>query len=175
QKAYDNMTLGSGEMKPDALKGIQESYDAGITDEFIVPFLVDKAGLIEDHDAVIFVNFRPDRAIRIATAISNPEATDKYVTAGKAESKKKHVLDDILFGSNMHYHETVKSLIAFPLQPLDDIYGEVIAKNGLKQLRIAETKKYAHVTFFFDGGSEKTRSEERRVGKECRSRWSPYH
>src|SRR5690554_7092387 len=156
QKAYDNMTLGSGEMKPDALKGIQESYDAGITDEFIVPFLVDKAGLIEDHDAVIFANFRPDRAIRIATAISNPEATDKYVTAGKAVFNKKHVLDDILFVSMMHYNETVKGLIAFPLQTLDDIYGEVIAKNGLKQLRIAETEKYAHVTFFFDGGSEKT-------------------
>lgn len=156
QKAYDNMTLGSGEMKPDALKGIQESYDAGITDEFIVPFLVDKAGLIEDHDAVIFANFRPDRAIRIATAISNPEATDKYVTADKAVFNKKHVLDDILFVSMMHYNETVKGLIAFPLQTLDDIYGEVIAKNGLKQLRIAETEKYAHVTFFFDGGSEKT-------------------
>ncbi|MDY0074345.1 MAG: 2,3-bisphosphoglycerate-independent phosphoglycerate mutase [Acholeplasmataceae bacterium] len=154
QKAYDNMTLGTGK-KQDALKGIQSSYDEGITDEFIVPFVSNEVGLIKDHDAIIFANFRPDRAIRIATAFSNPEATKFYQTEGKPNFNPKHVLNDIFFVSMMHYNETVKGPLAYELQTLNNLYGEVIANAGLKQLRIAETEKYAHVTFFFDGGSEK--------------------
>ena len=123
--------------------------------EFIIPFVSDEKGLIKDHDAIIFANFRPDRAIRIATAFSNPEKTSLYQTPGKANFDLSHTLKDIFFVSMMHYNESVKGPLAYELQTLDKLYGEVIAENGLKQLRIAETEKYAHVTFFFDGGSEK--------------------
>ena len=155
QKAFDNMVLGTGKHENDALEGIQKSYDQGVTDEFIVPFVVDQNGLIGDKDAIIFANFRPDRAIRIATAFSNPQATNKYVTEGKSTFDPKNAPKDIFFVSMMHYNETVKGPLAYELQTLDNLYGEVIANAGLKQLRIAETEKYAHVTFFFDGGSEK--------------------
>ena len=154
QKAYDNMTLGTGEVQ-DALVGIEKSYREGVTDEFIIPFVSDKNGLITDHDSIIFANFRPDRAIRIATAFSNPEATSRYQTAGKASFDLKHTLKDIFFVSMMHYNETVKGPLAYELQTLNNLYGEVIANANLKQLRIAETEKYAHVTFFFDGGSDR--------------------
>lgn len=154
QKAYNNMTLGTGALQ-DALLGIKKSYDMGVTDEFIIPFVADKAGLIQDDDAIIFANFRPDRAIRIATAFSNPEKTSLYQTPGKASFSLEHTLNNIFFVSMMHYNESVKGPLAYELQTLNNLYGEVIANAGLKQLRIAETEKYAHVTFFFDGGSDK--------------------
>ncbi|VEU81032.1 2,3-bisphosphoglycerate-independent phosphoglycerate mutase [Haploplasma axanthum] len=155
QKAYDAMVLGEGEVIADPLEGINAAYEQGLSDEFIVPFVVNKKGLINDNDAVIFANFRPDRAIRIATAISNPEGTKNFRTDGKAEFKITKELKNILFVSMMHYNEAVKGSLAFPLQQLTNIYGEVIADNNLNQLRIAETEKYAHVTFFFDGGKER--------------------
>ncbi len=155
QKAYDNMVLGTGKTYKDPLEGLQASYDEDITDEFIIPFVVDKKGLIEDHDAVLFANFRPDRAIRMSVALSNPEGTKKFVTEGKPVFDTKNVLKDIFLVSMMHYHEEVKGPLAYDLKELVNIYGEVIANAGLKQLRIAETEKYAHVTFFFDGGSDK--------------------
>ena len=92
QLAFDNMVLGTGKKYPNALAGIQASYDAGITDEFIAPFVVDEKGLIKDHDAIIFANFRPDRAIRIATAFSNPEKANNYHTEGKASFDPKNAL-----------------------------------------------------------------------------------
>ena len=162
QKAYDTMTLGHNDVL-DPLAGIQASYDKGVTDEFIVPFVCDKAGLVQDHDAIIFANFRPDRAIRIATAFSNPDATKLYQTPGKASFNPSHVLKDIFFVSMMHYNESVKGPLAYELQTLNNLYGEVIANAKLKQLRIAETEKYAHVTFFFDGGSEKNLEGSTRI------------
>jgi len=154
QKAYDAMTLGEGEFHPNILKRIQESYDSGVNDEFVVPFVVNKDGLINDNDAVIFANFRPDRAIRIGTAISNPSKANNFKTEGKANFIISKELKNIFFVSMMHYHETVKGVLAYSLTKLDNLYGEVIANNNLTQLRIAETEKYAHVTFFFDGGKE---------------------
>ncbi|PKK96997.1 MAG: 2,3-bisphosphoglycerate-independent phosphoglycerate mutase, partial [Tenericutes bacterium HGW-Tenericutes-3] len=155
QLAFDNMVLGSGKHYDDALDGIQASYDAGVTDEFIVPFVADQNGLIGDHDSIIFANFRPDRAIRIATAFSNPTEANTYHTEGKASFDPKNAPKDIFFVSMMHYNKTVKGPLAYDLQVLNNLYGEVIADAGLKQLRIAETEKYAHVTFFFDGGQER--------------------
>ncbi len=155
QKAYDNMTQGTGKHYKDALSGIEASYNDDVTDEFIIPFVADEKGLIKDHDAIIFANFRPDRAIRIATAFSNPEGTSLYVTDGKPTFDTTKTVKDIFFVSMMHYNESVKGPIAFPLQTLTNIYGEVIEAAGLTQLRIAETEKYAHVTFFFDGGRER--------------------
>lgn len=154
QKAYDALTLGEAPLKDCPICGITESYEAGITDEFMLPFVVNKKGLIESNDAVIFANFRPDRAIRMATALSNPEGVSKYYSEGKARFDASRGPKDIFFVSMMHYNATVKGLIAFPLQDLQNIYGQVIANAGLKQLRAAETEKYAHVTFFFDGGAD---------------------
>ena len=155
QKAFDNMVLGTGKTYSNALEGMQKSYDDGVTDEFIIPFLVDKNGLIGDKDAVLFANFRPDRAIRIATAFTNPDATNLYETPGKAKFDPTNAPKDIFLVSMMHYNESVKGPLAYELQTLDNLYGEVIANAGLKQLRIAETEKYPHVTFFFDGGSDR--------------------
>lgn len=163
QKAFDNMVLGTGKHYESALEGIQLSYEQNVTDEFIVPFVVDKNGLINDNDAIIFANFRPDRAIRIATAFSNPEGTKLYETPGKSIFDPTHVPQNIFLVSMMHYNESVKGPLAFELQTLDNLYGEVIANAGLKQLRIAETEKYPHVTFFFDGGSEKDLKGSNRI------------
>lgn len=154
QKAFDAMTIGNAPEKDCPICGITESYEAGITDEFMLPFVVNRKGLIEDNDAIIFANFRPDRAIRIATAFSNPEGVKNYYSEGKATFDASHAPKNIHFVSMMHYNESVKGAIAFPLQDLQNIYGQVISNAGLKQLRAAETEKYAHVTFFFDGGAD---------------------
>jgi len=154
QKSYDIMTIGNGGVYTNPLDGIKANYSEDITDEFIKPFVSNDKGLINDNDAVIFANFRPDRAIRMGIAISNPEASNKFVTEGKATFNPTKTLNNIHFVSMMHYNEAVKGDLAFSLTELNNIYGEVIANNNLKQLRIAETEKYAHVTFFFDGGRE---------------------
>ena len=154
QLAFDAMTLGDGPQFNSALDGIESSYRNGIQDEFIKPFIVDDKGLIKDNDAVIFANFRPDRAIRMGTALSNPSAVKSIYTEGKAMLNVAKAPKNIFFVSMMHYKETVKGPLAFELQAFDDLYGEVIEKNGLKQIRAAETEKYPHVTFFFDGGKE---------------------
>ncbi|MGI6359825.1 MAG: 2,3-bisphosphoglycerate-independent phosphoglycerate mutase [Acholeplasmatales bacterium] len=154
QKAIDNLTLGTGKKYPNFESGIKASYDAGVTDEFMIPFLVDEKGLIKDNDAIIFANFRPDRAIRISTAFTNLAEVPHYYSEGKAKFDGSKMPKGIFYVSMMHYAETVKSEIAFGLQDLKDLYGEVIAKNNLTQLRAAETEKYAHVTFFFDGGAD---------------------
>jgi 2,3-bisphosphoglycerate-independent phosphoglycerate mutase len=154
QLAFDAMTLGDGPQFNSALDGIESSYKNGIQDEFIKPFIVDDKGLIKDNDAVIFANFRPDRAIRMGTALSNPSAVKSIYTEGKAMLNVAKAPKNIFFVSMMHYKETVKGPLAFELQAFDDLYGEVIEKNGLKQIRAAETEKYPHVTFFFDGGKE---------------------
>jgi len=154
QLAYDAMTQGNAPHIDSALEGIKMSYASGVQDEFISPFVVNTAGLIEDNDSVIFANFRPDRAIRMATALSNPEATKSLYTEGKPLLDVSKAPKNICFVSMMHYKETVKGYLAYELQKFDDLYGEVIEKNGLNQIRAAETEKYAHVTFFFDGGKE---------------------
>src|SRR5690554_6225785 len=148
------MTLGEGPHFNSALDGIESSYKNNIQDEFIKPFVVDEAGLIENNDAVIFANFRPDRAIRIATALSNPSAAKTIYTDGKPMLNVSKAPKNIFLVSMMHYKETVKGPLAFELQTFDDLYGEVIEKHGFKQIRAAETEKYPHVTFFFDGGKE---------------------
>ena len=163
QKSVDAMTQLQGDVYTNALDGIQASYDAGITDEFILPFIVDQKGQITDGDAIIFANFRPDRAIRIATAFSNPDGVSHYLSEGKPLLETASIPSNLFFVSMMHYAETVKGPIAYPLQTLDDIYGEVIEKQGMTQVRLAETEKYPHVTFFFDGGKEQSFSGSTRL------------
>lgn len=156
QETFDAMTNKIGKVFNSAKEGIEASYKEGITDEFVVPFIVDTNGQIEDGDSVIFANFRPDRAIQIATALSNPKVTSSLL---KNETDPKlditNAPKDICFVSMMKYSDNVKGSLAFPLQSFNNLYGDVISKAGLKQLRIAETEKYAHVTFFFDGGADR--------------------
>lgn len=156
QKGYDAMCHMQGEVYSSALEGIEKSYKEGITDEFMVPFIVDKAGQISDNDSIVFANFRPDRAIQIATAFSNPSACANLVK--NPDDPKLNVEGapkNIFFVSMMKYADSVKGLIAFPQIKLTNLYGDIVAEHGLTQLRIAETEKYAHVTFFFDGGVDK--------------------
>lgn len=156
QKTYDAMTSLKGEVYSSAKEGIEASYAAGVTDEFVVPFIVDKEGQITDGDSIIFANFRPDRAIQIATALSNPSVTSTLI-----KNPTDPILDvtnapkNIFFVSMMKYSDNVLGELAFPLQSFNNLYGDVISQAGLKQLRIAETEKYAHVTFFFDGGVDR--------------------
>ena len=154
QVAYDAMTICKGECFDSAFEGIDASYAKGVTDEFVVPFICDKNGMVEDGDSVVFANFRPDRAIQIATAISNPEGI--VYNPDKPDkldhSKGPH---DVFFVSMMKYADTVKGPLAFELQTFDNLFGDWVSKQGLTQLRIAETEKYAHVTFFFDGGADR--------------------
>ena len=154
QIAYDCMTVAKGAYEPDPLAGIQKSYDAGVTDEFVVPFVSNKDGMVEDNDAIVFANFRPDRAIQIATSMSNPEGIvynpEKPYRLDTSKGPK-----NVYFVSMMKYADSVKGTLAFGLQSFNNLYGDVIANAGLRQLRIAETEKYAHVTFFFDGGADR--------------------
>ena len=145
QLAYDALVYNDAPVK-ELYQGINESYDEGVTDEFLVPYIASTDSNINDNDSVIFANFRPDRAIEIATAITNPSATTL---------KNTKEFSNLTFTCMMLYSDSVKGDIAFPVQKLDNIYGDVISKAGLTQLRIAETEKYAHVTFFFDGGVDK--------------------
>jgi len=153
QLAYDIMTQGGNTSFAKGSEGIAASYEADTLDEFVVPFVVDANGLIEDGDIVIFANFRPDRAKQISYALSNPDevASDANGIALDVRKGPK----DIHYVSMMNYGGMTRGPVAFAPQTLNHTYGEVIAANGLKQLRIAETEKYAHVTFFYDGGVEK--------------------
>ena len=156
QKSYDAMCHLKGEVYSSAREGIEASYKNGVTDEFMVPFIVDKDGQISDNDSIVFANFRPDRAIQIATAFSNPEATQTLVK--NPEDPKLDYTGapkNIFFVSMMHYADSVKGLVAFPAVKLTNLYGDIVSNAGLTQLRIAETEKYAHVTFFFDGGVDR--------------------
>ena len=144
QLAYDALVYGKAPVK-DLLKGIDESYAEGVTDEFVVPYIVDSNATIKEGDSVIFANFRPDRAIQLSLGLTNPTKTTLVNTKD---------FKDLYYVQMMHYSEDVKGDVCFGLQELNNIYGEVISQNGLKQLRIAETQKYAHVTFFFDGGAD---------------------
>lgn len=154
QKAYDAMTIAKGEYYANPLDGIDASYQKDVFDEFVVPFVCDKNGMVESGDSVVFANFRPDRAIQISTAISNPEGIiynpEKNYRLDYSKGPK-----DVKFVCMMKYADSVKGELAFGLQKLDNLFGDVVSKAGLKQLRIAETEKYAHVTFFFDGGSDR--------------------
>ena len=145
QLAYDALVYGEAPIY-DIISGIEKSYQDDVTDEFVKPFIVTKNSNIKDGDSVIFANFRPDRAIQISLALTNPTQTSM---------KRYENFKDLLFVSMMLYSERVLGLVNFDLQVLENMYGDVISKAGLKQLRIAETEKYAHVTYFLDGGIDK--------------------
>jgi 2,3-bisphosphoglycerate-independent phosphoglycerate mutase len=150
QLAYDGLVYGNAPVKG-LLEGINESYQDGVTDEFLKPYLVNKDATIKDHDSVIFANFRPDRAIEMSVALTNPS----MATGAKGSLQNTKEFVDLDFVQMMLYSDNVKGDVAFDLLKLDHMYGDVISEAGLNQLRIAETEKYAHVTYFFDGGVDK--------------------
>ena len=157
QKCYDALVNGEGEKAGDAIKAIEDSYQKEVFDEFVVPTVIcngnEPVAKIEENDSVIFFNFRPDRAREITRAIVDPEF-DGFET-------KKMNLYYVCFTS---YDETMPNVhVAFKKEPLKNTFGEVVSEAGLTQLRIAETEKYAHVTFFFNGGEEKQYPGEDRI------------
>ena len=153
-KAYSAMVYGEGAYFDDPVAAVQASYDAEVTDEFIVPVVTAKDGQIKANDSIIFANFRPDRAREITRTFVDPEFTG---------FERKNGFFPVYFVCMTQYDATMPNVhVAFKPQQLVNTFGEYIADNGLTQLRIAETEKYAHVTFFFNGGVEAPYKNESR-------------
>ena len=146
QRAYDAIANGEGAFEEDAAQAVQKSYDAGVTDEFVEPVVCAKGGQVQDNDSVIFFNFRPDRA---------REITRCFVDEDFKDVKRKRGFIPVVYVCMTEYDATMPNVtVAYPREKLSNIFGEYISSLGLTQLRIAETEKYAHVTFFFNGGVE---------------------
>ena len=155
EKAYDAMVLGKADIAADPVSKIKDFYSQGITDEFIPPFITDKDGMIDDGDSVIFFNFRPDRARQITRSLVDGKFD------GFVRKKELSGLDYVCF---TQYDASMPNVqVAFKPQSLANTFGEYIAEKEFSQLRIAETEKYAHVTFFFNGGVEAAYEYEDRV------------
>ena len=148
QRAYDAIALGSAPFVSDAAAAVQASYDAGVTDEFVEPVVCAEDVCVQEKDSIIFFNFRPDRAREITRCFVDEDFTDV---------ERKNGFVPVHFVCTTEYDATMPNVtVAYPRQKLDNIFGEYISRLGLTQLRIAETEKYAHVTFFFNGGVEQT-------------------
>jgi len=157
-KAYRAMVNGEGIQTSDAISAIKKSYTENVTDEFILPMVVSgdddpKGGRIKKDDVGIFFNFRADRARELSYALTDPDF--------KEFPRPDNFTIDLI--SLTLHDDKLKSRVAFPSIKLSNILGEVLAREGKKQLRIAETEKYAHVTFFFNGGEEKPFEGEDRI------------
>lgn len=153
--AYNTLVNGANYKNLSALEALKESYQNGNLDEFVLPVLIEKEGTIKDKDSVIFFNFRSDRAIELTNALTNAKF-DKF---------KVKKFKNLLFSPMELYHESFKSLnVIYPPEVVEDNLSAIISKHGLKQFHIAETTKYAHVTFFFNGTIEKPyKNEERKL------------
>ena len=156
-KAYEAMVLGVGNLADCPVKAVADSYANDVTDEFVVPTVICEnsapVGTMAEGDSVIFANFRPDRAREITRVLVDPE-----FSGFKREFLKYHYVCMTQYDKSMpNVH------VAFKPQTLTNTFGEYISKNGLSQLRIAETEKYAHVTFFFNGGVEAVYNGEERA------------
>ncbi len=164
EKAYDMLTLGNGVQASDPVQALKDSYAAGVTDEFVLPTNLVENGkpvaLVEQGDSIIFFNFRPDRARQITRAFTQK---DFIVPKGTAFVRKTGFLAPVYVCFTVYDAEFTGLQIAFPKQSMENTLGEYLAKQGKKQLRIAETEKYAHVTFFFNGGVEAPNENEVRV------------
>ena len=154
EQAYDAMVYGeSAVFNPVPVAAVKDSYAAGITDEFVEPVVCDTDGTISDNDSVIFFNFRPDRAREITRSLVDPEF-DGFTRQ----------IFPLTFVCNTEYDATMPNVeVAFPRVSVHNGLGEYLSQMGMTQLRIAETEKYAHVTFFFNGGSETVFPGEDRV------------
>lgn len=145
EKAYHAMVLGQGNQADSAAEAIQASYGAGVTDEFVLPTVIDTAATINDGDGIVFFNFRSDRAREITRALTS-EQFDGF--------PRQRVPALAGYVCMTEYDATFGLPVAYGQEELSNILGGVLADAGLNQLRIAETEKYAHVTFFFNGGVE---------------------
>ena len=156
--AFKAMINGEGVKGTDAAEAVQASYDAEKTDEFVLPTVIEKEGkpvaTVQDKDSVVFFNFRPDRAREITRAFCDDDI--------KVFSREKKL--DVTFVCFTDYDETIgNKLVAFVKQEIKNTFGEYLAAHNMTQARIAETEKYAHVTFFFNGGVEEPNKGEDRI------------
>lgn len=154
KKAYDAIADKTGRNAASATEAIKIAYENDETDEFVMPTVVEGGEPVKDGDSIIMYNFRPDRAREITRAFTDDSFT------GFAREKKK----DIMFVCMTQYDASMENVhVAYPPEVFKNTLGEYVANQGLKQLRIAETEKYAHVTFFFNGGVEKPNVGEDRI------------
>ena len=156
EKGYAAMVYGEGNHADDAVKAIEDSYAAGVTDEFVVPCVTCEGGRVSEGDTVVFLNFRPDRARQI---------TRVFVDDNFKGFERRYGRFPVNYVCMAEYDATMPNVeVAYPPVELTNVLGEYLAKNGKTQLRIAETEKYAHVTFFFNGGVEAPyEGEDRKV------------
>ncbi len=158
QKAYDSLVSGAGVQATCPVQAMQDSYDAGVTDEFVLPTVITDGNgqplsLVKENDSVIFFNFRPDRAREITRA---------FCDDGFSGFERDFI--SLTYVCFKDYDETIPNkLIAFEKETIVNTFGEFLAKEGKRQLRLAETEKYAHVTFFFNGGVEEPNTDEARL------------
>lgn len=153
QKGYNAIVCGEGIRDEDAVHAVEQSYAEDKTDEFVEPVVVCPEGVINQGDSVIFMNFRPDRAREMTWALNLPDFD------GFARKKTVYPLSYVC---TAQYDETLPLPIAYPPEVIENTLGDYVSAHGLKQFRLAETEKYAHVTFFFNGGVEKQCEGEER-------------
>jgi 2,3-bisphosphoglycerate-independent phosphoglycerate mutase len=154
------MVYGDGPTYSNALELLEDNYKNGIHDEFVIPSVLTKedgspVGTVQDDDAVIFFNFRPDRAIQMSQVFTNEDF--RGFDRGEQHPQRLHYV------CLTHFSESVDGFVAFKPSNLDNTLGEVLSQQNYKQLRIAETEKYPHVTFFFSGGRENPFPGEERI------------
>lgn len=157
EKAYRCLTEGVGNKADSALEAIRQSYEQKVTDEFVLPTVISRVmpdGLIRDGDGVIFFNFRADRARQLTRALTEEDFK---------EFPRERRLRLSAFATLTQYDETFKVPVAYPPREIKKILGELASQAGIRQLRIAETEKYAHVTYFFNGGEENKFPGEERI------------
>lgn len=161
QKAYDAITLGTGETASGGAEAVENAYSRDENDEFVMPTVVMDGGAptatVSDGDSIIMFNFRPDRAREITRAfVSDKGSFDGF--------ERQKITEDLCYVCMTQYDADMPNvLVAFPPEHIKNTLGEYLSSLGLKQLRIAETEKYAHVTFFFNGGVEEPNENEDRV------------
>jgi len=155
EKAYAAMVYGEGNTGESAVEALKASYKNDVTDEFIVPTVIDPEGMIKANDSVVSFNFRPDRARQYTRTFVDPDFNG---------FERKKGFFPLNYVCMTQYDETMPNVsVAFPPEELKMTFGEYLASKNMTQLRIAETQKYAHVTFFFNGGEEKTFDGEDRI------------
>ena len=153
EKGYNAIVCGEGVKDADPVHAVEASYERDVTDEFVDPVVVSEKGMIQPGDSVIFMNFRPDRAREMTWALNLPNF-DGF--------ERKKTVYPLSYVCTAQYDETLDLPIAYPPEEILDTLGDLVSMHHLQQLRIAETEKYAHVTFFFNGGVEKqTEGEDR--------------
>ena len=153
EEGYDAIVRGIGVQADDAVEAVEASYAENVTDEFVKPIVVCPEGAINQGDSVIFMNFRPDRAREMTWALNLPDF-DGF--------ERKKTVYPLSYVCTAQYDENLTLPIAYPPEEIVNTIGDLVSEHGLKQFRVAETEKYAHVTFFFNGGVEKqTEGEDR--------------